>query len=198
MYIGIIAPSDNFTAPLNYRFPFSFETSIYVIVAGSLGIHWLYRLVIPASVEPRANPVGRLDVLSMIFKSVFVVVIGGSYLTGAAIASPTLFASIMTAPVIGPIVGQSVPIFANYLHTTFAGLLVAFGLAIVVLEILKIATKHGTLAEWLAKPRYREAKATYWFMGVARNNPRHTWNVPRWYFFVHWSLWLPWSQLIRI
>ncbi|MGA2875167.1 MAG: hypothetical protein ABSE82_06455 [Nitrososphaerales archaeon] len=166
-YIGIVAPSDNFTAPLNYRFAFSFETSIYVVVAGSLGIHWLYRLVVPASVEPRKTPVGRLDVLNMIFKSVFVVVIGGSYITGAATASPQLFAPIMSAPVIGPFVGLSVPIFADYLHTTFAGLIVAFGLAIIVLEILKIATGHGTVAEWLAKPRYREAKVTYWFMGVA-------------------------------
>jgi len=165
-YIGIIAQLDVATAPLNYRFPFSFETSIYVIVAASLGIHWLYRLAVPASVEPRSRPVGKLDLLNMIFKSAFCITIGGSYLSGAAIASPQLFASLSSAPIIGSIIGLSVPIFADYLHTTFAGLLVAFGLAIIVLEILKILTGHGTVAEWFAKPRYREAKVTYWFMAV--------------------------------
>lgn len=162
-YIGIIAPADNVLAPGNYRFPFSFETSIYVIVACSLAVHWFYRLARPASVETRADPVSKLDVLGMVLKSALVVTILGSYLTGAMIASPQLFASITSIS----FVGQSVAIFANYIHTTFAGLLVAFVLAILVFEILRIVTKHGTIESWLAKPRYLETKITYWCMGVA-------------------------------
>lgn len=162
-YIGIIAPADNVLAPQNYRFPFSFETSIYVIVVCSLAVHWFYRLARPAAVAQRENPVSKLDVLGMILRSGLVLTVCGSYLTGAMIASPQLFAPVTSFS----FVGLSVPIFADYLHTTFAGLDVAFVLAIVVFEILRIATKHGTIADWLAKPRYIETKITYWCMGIA-------------------------------
>ena len=164
LYIGVILPIANVSAPLNYRFPFSFETNIYVTVLALLGIHWFYRLARPASVSPRTNPVGKLDVLNMIFKSVFCLVVGGSYLTGAMVASPEVFAPITSIPMVGP----SVVIFANYLHTTFAGLLVAFGLAIIALELIKIfAVKQGTLGDWLFKARYRESKIVYWILGIS-------------------------------
>ncbi len=166
-YIGFILPADNAVAPLNYRFPFSFETNIYVVVLAILGIHWFYRLARPASIAPRTTPVGKVDVLLMVLRSAFCITIGGSYLTGAAIASPNLFAPISTMPVIGPIVGQSVAIFADYLHTTFAGLLVAFGLAMVVIEIIKVVMKKQTVADWLVKARYLENKIDYWILGIA-------------------------------
>jgi hypothetical protein len=167
LYIGIILPLANEVPPQNYRFPFSFETSIYVAVLAILGIHFFYRLARPAGVPAREKPVGPSEVLGMVFRSAFMIILGGSYITGAAVATPPLFAALSSAPVLGPIVGQNVTAYANYLHTTFAGLIVAFGLAIVVLELLRVFTHKESISGWLGFGRYFETKLVYWVVAIA-------------------------------
>jgi hypothetical protein len=167
LYIGIILPLANEVPPGNYRFPFSFETSIYVAVLAILGIHFFYRVAMPAGVPPREKPVGASEVLGMVLRAAFMITLGGSYLTGAAIATPALFASLSTTPVIGAIVGSNVTLYADYLHTLFAGLIVAFGLALVVLEILRVFTHKQNVKEWLALGRYKEIKVLYWIIAIA-------------------------------
>lgn len=167
LYIGVILPLANELPPANYRFPFSFETSIYVSVLAILGIHFFYRLARPAEIPEREKPVGLTDVLGMIFRAAFMLTLGGSYLTGAAVATPPLFASLSSAPVLGAIIGQNVTLMANYLHTVFAGLIVAFGLAIVVLEILRVLTNKQSVSQWLGLGRYKEIKVLYWIIAIA-------------------------------
>lgn len=167
LYIGFILPIANTPAPQNYRFPFSFETSIYVAVLAILGIHFFFRLAKPASVPTRQNPVGLSEVLGMVLRAAFMITIGGSYLTGAMTATPTLFVSLSSTPVLGAIVGQNIVMFADNLHTTFAGLIVAFGLAIVVLEILRVVLHRQSVGNWLGIGRYPEAKILYWIVAIA-------------------------------
>jgi hypothetical protein len=167
LYIGVILPIANVAPPQNYRFPFSFETSIYVAVLAILAIHFFYRLAKPAGVPVREKPVGASEVLGMVFRAAFMITLGGSYLTGAAIATPSLFVSLSSTPVLGSIIGQNVTAYADYLHTTFAGLIVAFGLAIVVLEILRLLVHKQTLSGWLGFGRYFEEKLLYWIIGIA-------------------------------
>ena len=166
LYIGVILPIANTPSPQNYRYPFSFETSIYVAALAILGIHFFYRLAKPSEVPPRQNPVGRSEVLGMILRAAFMLTIGGSYLTGAMTATPSLFAGLSSAPVLGSLVGQNILVFADFLHTTFAGLLVAFGLAIVVLEILRVATGKQRVSGWLGLGRYPETKVLYWIIAI--------------------------------
>ncbi|MGI0092038.1 MAG: hypothetical protein ACREBS_10040 [Nitrososphaerales archaeon] len=167
LYIVVVLPIANTPSPQNYRFPFSFETSIYVGVLAILGIHFFYRLAKPADVPIRQNPVGKSEILGMALRTAFMITIGGSYLTGAMTATPNLFVSLTSAPVLGSIVGQNIMTFADYLHTSFAGLLIAFGLAIVVLEILRVILHKQRLGQWLAFGRYLETKTVYWIIAIA-------------------------------
>jgi len=163
-YIAIVLPvASAYTSPANYRFPFSFEANIYVAVLGLLAIHWLYRLIKRGSVPMRNHPVERMEVLGMFLRGAFVLCVGGSYFTGTMIATPEVFAPLLPVS----IVGISVPIFANYIHSIFAALLIGLGIAIVVYELVRIAIHKGTLREWLVSARYRENKILYWIFGIA-------------------------------
>jgi hypothetical protein len=92
----------------------------------------------------------------------FMLVIGGSYVTGAAVATPTVFGPFVQ------ILGQSSTVFyADYLHAIFATLMIALGAGIVVFEVVKIAMKKSTIRDWFVKARYREIKLFWWFFATA-------------------------------
>ena len=149
--------------PSNYRFPFSFITLIYAVDLAILAIDFFYKLAKPSKTHPAPTGVGKLDVLGMTLRSGFMLVLGGSYLTGAMVSTPTVFSPL--APTW--LVGESVPIFANYLHSLFASLIIIFGVAIVVFEVAKIFLHKSTWSNWLVKARFLEIKVLYWIIAIA-------------------------------
>ena len=161
-YTVLVLPAANLVPISNYRFPFSFETNIYIIALIILGIHWVFRLARPAQTPVRAEPVGKLDIVGMILRTAFLLTVGGSYVSGAAISTPSVFGSFLPAS----LVGQSVVFLAQFVHSLFASLLIGIGLAIVVYEIAKIATHKSTWSRWLVRARYPEIKVLYWMFAI--------------------------------
>ena len=143
--------------------PFSFITLIYAVDLAVLSIDFFYKLVRPSRTPVAESQVGKSDVLGMILRSGFMVVLGGSYLTGAAVSTPTVFSPLVPTW----LVGQSVPIFADYLHSLFASLIIGFGVAIVVFEVAKILLHKSTWTNWLVKARYPEIKVLYWLIAIS-------------------------------
>jgi hypothetical protein len=167
LYFVLVLPVANAAIiPSNYRWPFQFITIFYAIDLSVLGIEYIYRLGVRAKPPPpRESPVGKSDVLGMVLRSGFMLILGGQYLTGAMISSPQVFQSAFNLfP--SSLVGVSVTIFADSLHTLFAGLIIAFGLAIIVFEITKIALHKSTWSNWLVKARYPQIKALYWLIAI--------------------------------
>ena len=148
--------------PSDYRFTFFFIAAIYAVDLGILSIEWLYKVVRPPRSIPPAAATGKLNMLGMGLRTAFVVSVGGSYITGAAVATPTVFSSLQFLAG-----GGTVPILADYLHSIFATLLVAFGLVIVIYEVAKIGAHKGTWKDWLVKARYPEVKLFYWAFAIA-------------------------------
>jgi len=168
LYFVLVLPVANAEIPpSNYRWPFQFISLVYAVDIGVLSIEFFYRLWKPAKPAlPRESPIGRWDVLGMVLRFAFMLVLGGQYLTGAMISTPTVFESAFS---IFPssLVGTSVPIFAEFLHSLFAALIIIVGLAIFVFEVVKIALHKQTLSDWLFKARYPEIKALYWLVTLA-------------------------------
>ena len=148
--------------PSDYRFTFFFIAAIYAVDLGILSVEWLYKVVRPPKSIPPAAAKGKLNVLGMSLRTAFVVSVGGSYITGAAVATPTVFSGLQFLAG-----GGTVPILADYLHSIFATLLVAFGLVIVIYEVAKIGAHKGTWKDWLVKARYPEVKLFYWAFAIA-------------------------------
>ena len=168
LYFVLVLPVANAEIPpSNYRWPFQFITIFYAIDIAILSIEFFYRLYRPAApTPPRENPISKSDVLGMVLRFGFMLVLGGQYLTGAMISTPSVFTGAFNA--LPPsLVGYNVPIFADFLHSLFASLIVAFGLAIVVFEIVKIALHRSTWRNWLVTARYKEIKALYWIIAIA-------------------------------
>jgi len=165
LYFVLVLPVANSEVPLsNYRWPFQFITLVYAVDIGVLSIEYFYKLYKPGKPAPtREAPIGRWDILGMALRFVFMLVLGGQYLTGAMISTPSVFQPAFN---IFPssLVGNSVPIFADFLHSTFAFLIIIIGLAIFVLEVVKVALHKQTFNEWLFKARYPQIKALYWLI----------------------------------
>jgi hypothetical protein len=144
----------------NYRFPFSFETNIYVIAFLIYGVHFFFRLAKPRLSVP-SDPVARSawNYLGMGLRTVFLLLVGVSYLTGAMIATPQIFAPLTS--ITGPTLE-----FANFVHDTSAYLLITFGIAIVVFELVKIGFQKSTFKSWLWSARYPEIKFLYWAIAI--------------------------------
>jgi hypothetical protein len=165
LYFLLVLPVANAEVPpSNYRFPFSFITLIYAADLTILGVQFFYRIWRPAKTPPREKPVSKLDVLGMVIVSAFMLTVGGSYVSGAAVATPAVFAPILN---ILPFLGSDILSAANYFHSLFALLIIIFGVAIVVFEITKIAVHKSTWKDWLVKARYPEIKVFYWVFGIA-------------------------------
>ena len=147
--------------PSDYRFTFFIIAVIYAIDLGILSLEWLYKVVRPPKAVPVAAAMGRLGMLGMRLRTAFVVSVGGSYVTGAAVATPTVFTSLQFLAG-----GGTVPILADYFHSIFAGLIVALGVAIVIFELAKIGMHKNTWKDWLFKARYPADKLFYWLYGI--------------------------------
>ena len=148
--------------PSDYRFTFFWIALIYAVDLGILSIDWIYKTIRPPRPAAAAGPMTRLNLLGMILRIVFVVSVGGSYVTGAAVATPTVF-----APFVGLLVGGgTVVTFANYLHSIFALLDITFGVLIIAYELAKIGLHKSTFKDWLWKARYPELKLFYWLFAV--------------------------------
>jgi hypothetical protein len=165
LYFVLVLPVANAEIPpSNYRWLFQFITLIYAVDIGVLSIEFFYRLYNPAKPAPmRESAIGRWDVLGMALRFAFMLVLGGQYLTGAMISTPTIFQPVLS---LFPqtLVGTSVPIFASLLHSWFAFLIILVGLAIFVLEVVKVGLHKQTLRDWLIKARYPQIKALYWLI----------------------------------
>jgi hypothetical protein len=148
--------------PADFRFSFFFIAAIYAVDLGILSLEWLYKVVRPPRAIPPAAPMTKLNALGVGLRTAFVVSVGGSYITGAAIATPTVFGSLQF--LVG---GGTIPIFADWVHAIFATLLVAFGVVIVAFELLKIGAHKSTFRDWLVKARYPEVKLFYWLFAIA-------------------------------
>jgi hypothetical protein len=163
LYFAIVLPIANAEVPpASYRFPFSFITLIYAADLTILGIDYVYKLARrPKPTTPER--VTKLNVLGMCLRTAFMVSVGGSYVTGAAVATPTVFAPILTyAPFLGSFIGFT----TNYLHSLFALLLIVFGSAIVIFELAKIGAHKSTWKDWLGKGRYPEIKVFYYLIAI--------------------------------
>ncbi|MDG6901410.1 MAG: hypothetical protein JRM80_05555 [Nitrososphaerota archaeon] len=158
VYPVAIAEAD----PSDYRFTFFVIALIYAVDLGILSLEWLYKVVRPPKAIPPTTAAGKLNALGMGLRTAFVVSVGGSYVTGAAVATPTVFAFLQFLAG-----GGTVTILADYLHSIFATLLVTFGLVIVIYELAKIGKHKGTFKDWLVKARYPEVKLFYWMFAVA-------------------------------
>ncbi len=162
-FVFVLPLADAEVPPDFYRFPFSFITLIYAADLTILGIDYVYKLARPPR-PPAHHEVHKLDVLGMVFNTGFMLSVGGSYLTGATIATPSLFAPVLAFL---PFLGNTVTFAANYLHSLFAALIVGFGVTIVVFELIKIGAHKSTFQDWLIKARYPEIKLFYWLIAIA-------------------------------
>ncbi len=157
-YEEIVLPATTFETGA-YRYPFSFEADIYLIAVILMAVHFVFRLFMPRHATAEPVKVTRTIGLEMALKIAFLLEVGGSYLTGTMVATPEIFTSLQS------ITGGTLP-FALNLHATFATLLIATGVAIVVLEVARVATKRLTLKQWFISARYVEAKALYWVLAI--------------------------------
>lgn len=149
--------------PSDYRFTFFWIALVYAADLGILSVDWLYKTIRPPKPAAAAGPMTRLSVLGMILRIAFVVSVGGSYITGAAVATPTVF-----APFVGFLTGGGTVItLADFLHSLFALLVITFGVLILVYELAKIGTHKSTFKDWLFKARYPELKVFYWIFAIA-------------------------------
>jgi hypothetical protein len=165
LYFVLVLPIANAEpTPSNFRFPFSFITLIYAVDLAILGIDYVYKLARRPSIPPPQGHIGKLNIIGMALRFGFMTVVGGSYVTGAAVATPTVFQPVLT---IFPFLGSNVVYVANYLHSLFALLIIILGVGIVAYELAKIGAHRGSFKTWLAKARYPEIKLFYWLFGIA-------------------------------
>jgi cytochrome b subunit of formate dehydrogenase len=161
-YLAIIAPSATIPVLGAYRVPFTVEAGIYAIAFAALFAHFSYRLVKPfqskAAVEaaPHWLLYGNVTV-----RPLFFVVVGGSYVTGAMVASPHMFEFVPS------MVGIPTVPFAISLHTVFSFLLVVTGILLIVFEVTSVILGKRKVRDWLLRARYPEIKALYWVFAVA-------------------------------
>jgi hypothetical protein len=164
LYFVVVLPLANSEVPPDfYRFPFSFITLIYAADLTILGIDYVYKLARPPRPPPREK-LTKLNVVDMILRTGFMICVGGSYLTGASIATPPLFAPVLTYL---PFLGNTVTYVAEYYHSLFAALIIGFGTTIIVFELVKIGAHKSSFRSWFIKSRYPEIKLFYWLIAIA-------------------------------
>jgi hypothetical protein len=164
LYFVLVLPVANAEVPpANYRFPFSFITLIYAADLTVLGIDYFYKLARrPKPVAPER--VTKSNILGMVLRTGFMLSVGGSYVTGAAVATPTVFQPILTY---APWLGTNILYTADYLHSLFATLIIGFGAVIVIFELAKIGAHRSTFKNWLGMGRYPEIKIFYYLIGIS-------------------------------
>jgi len=145
----------------DYRFDFNIIAAIYAVDLGILTVEYFYKLVRPQTSYYSPGRIGRSNAFGISLRTAFMLVIGGSYVTGAAVATPTVFNSF--AQILG---ATSTVFYADYLHAIFATLMIAVGAVIVVFEVARIAMKKSTIRDWFIKARYPEIKLFWWFFAV--------------------------------
>jgi cytochrome b subunit of formate dehydrogenase len=161
-YLAIIAPSATIPVLGAYRVPFTMEAGIYAIAFAALFVHFSYRLVKPfeskavSEAAPHWLLYGNVTV-----RPLFFVVVGGSYVTGAMVASPHMFEFVPS------MVGIPTVPFAISLHTVFSFLLVVTGILLIVFEVTSVILGKRKVRDWLLRARYPEIKALYWVFAVA-------------------------------
>jgi hypothetical protein len=147
--------------PSDYRFTFFWIALIYAADLGILSLEWVYKTVKPPRPTASAGPMTRLNLVGMVLRIAFVVSVGGSYVTGAAVATPTVFAPLQFLAG-----GGTVVILADFLHSFFSLLIITFGSLILVYELAKIGTHKSTFRSWLVSARYPEVKLFYWVFAL--------------------------------
>jgi hypothetical protein len=161
VYLELVEPATSSVQIFaGYRFPFSFETSFYILFFAAYAVHFAFRLVRPVtSVASDLMATTSWNYLGMGLRTVFLLLVAASYLTGAMIATPSIFSPLTS--ITGPTLE-----FANFVHDTAAYLLITFGIAIVVYELVKISRKKSTFRSWLWSARYPEIKFMYWVIAI--------------------------------
>lgn len=147
--------------PSDYRFTFFWIAAIYAVDLGVLTFQWIYRTVKPPKPAAAGGPMTKLNTFGMILRIAFVVSVAGSYVSGAAVATPTVFGALSILAG-----GGTVVMLANFLHSLFAMFDIIFGVAIVAYEVGKIARHKATVKDWLFKARYPEVKLFYWLFAI--------------------------------
>jgi hypothetical protein len=166
LYFVIIYPVAIAEVPYaGYRFTFNVIDAIYAINLAILATEWLYKLARPPMSSIGTEPISRSNALGMVLRFAFMLCIGGSYVTGAAIASPQVFNPLI--PSLASLGAVNDVWFGAYLHSIFATLLIVFGAAILIFEVAKIATKKSSFRNWFVKARYPEIKLFWWLLAVA-------------------------------
>lgn len=163
-YIGFIDPIAKSAAVTgSYRFPFSFEANIYIVFFALYAIHFFYRLARPAKQNfGVSRPLDKDRILGMVLRSAFLLAVGGAYLSGTMISTPSIFSFG------GSITGGDTVGFAANLHLTFALALITLGLALAVYEIVRFARHRQTTREFFFGHNQPWIKVLYWaiFIGV--------------------------------
>ena len=163
LYFVLVYPVAIAEVPLaDYRFDFNIIAAIYAVDLGILAVEYFYKVIRPPTTYYSPGTIGKSNALGMVLRFGFMLVIGGSYITGAAVATPTVFAPFVQ------ILGQASTVFyADYLHSIFATLMIVLGTAIVIFEVAKIAAKKSSIRDWFVKARYPEIKLFWWFFAVS-------------------------------
>jgi len=163
LYFVIVYPVAISEVPLaGYRFSFNVIDAIYAVNLAILATEWLYKLARPPMSSIGTEPVSRSNALGMALRFGFLLCIGGSYVTGAAIATPPVF-----SPVTAYLGAVNTVWYGIYLHSIFASLLIVVGSAILIFEVVKIAMKKSSFPNWFVKARYPELKLFWWLLAVA-------------------------------
>jgi cytochrome b subunit of formate dehydrogenase len=161
-YLAIVAPFATIPVLGAYRVPFTVEAGIYAIAFAALFAHFAYRLVRPFQARGMAEAVPRwLLYGNVTVRPLFFVVVGGSYVTGAMVASPHMFEFVPS------MVGVPTVPFAINVHTIFSFLLIVTGILLVVFEVTTVVLGKRKIRDWLVRARYPEIKALYWVFAVA-------------------------------
>jgi len=162
LYFVLVYPVAIAEVPVaDYRFDFNIIAAIYAIDLGILTVEYFYKLLRPPTTLTTPAPVTKSNALGMALRTGFMLAIGGSYVTGAAVATPTVFnafVQLLGAP--------STVFYADYLHAIFATLIIAVGAVVVVFEIAKIVMKKSNFRDLFVKSRYPEIKLFWWFLAI--------------------------------
>ncbi len=162
LYFVLVYPVAIAEVPLgDYRFDFNIIAAIYAVDLGILTVEYFYKVLRPPQTSYSPGAIGRSKAFGISLRTGFMLAIGGSYVTGAAVATPTVFNSF--AQFLG---ASNTAFFGDYLHSIFATLIIAIGAVVVVFEVAKIAMKKSTIMGWFVKARYPEIKLFWWLLAV--------------------------------
>jgi len=163
LYFVIVYPVAIQEVPYaNYRFDFNIIDAIYAINLGILATEYIYKLVRPPASMAGTGSIGRSNGVGMVLRFALMLSIGGSYVTGAAIATPPVFNQLTAY--LGAV---NTVWYANYLHSIFATTIIVVGALIILFEVGKIGTKKSNFRDWFVKARYPEIKLFWWLLAVA-------------------------------